>query len=93
MKTVLKERKLCINIESKSDDLTINLYSCHDINMKSLVVVPPPSIFCGCSTRKTFWEEKFTVKENLFLSVYMKNGSHRRVRKHKKIRGCDKIVT
>ena len=35
------ERKLCINRESKSLELTIWLYSCHDLNMKFLVVVTP----------------------------------------------------
>ena len=61
--------------------------------MKFLVVVKPPSIYHGCSTRKTFWEERFTGKENLFLSVNMKNCGRRKVRKHKEIRGSDKIVT
>ena len=37
--------KLCINRESKSLKLTIQLYSCHNINMKLLVVVTPPSIY------------------------------------------------
>ena len=37
--------KPCINRESKSDELTIKLYSCHDINMKLLLVVTPPSIY------------------------------------------------
>ena len=41
--------------------------------MKLLAVVTPPSIYHGCSTQKTFWEEKFTGKENLFLAVDMKN--------------------
>ena len=50
--------------------------------MKLLVVVTPPSIYHGCSTRKTFWEGKFTGKENLFLSVNMKNCVRRKVRKH-----------
>ena len=45
MKTVLKERKPCINRESKSDKLTIYLYSCHGINMKFLAIVTPPSIY------------------------------------------------
>ena len=40
--------------------------------MKFLAVVKPLSIYHGCSTQKTFWEEKFTGKENLFLSVNMK---------------------
>ena len=39
------ERKLCINRESKSLELTIKFYSCHDINMKFLVVVTPLSIY------------------------------------------------
>ena len=39
------ERKTCINRESKSNELKIKLYSCHDINMKFLVVVTPPSIY------------------------------------------------
>ena len=66
------EIKPCINRESKSDELTIYLYSCHDINMKFLAVVTPLSIYHGYSTQKTFWEEKFTVKEHLFLAVNMK---------------------
>ena len=39
------ERKPCINRESKSFEITIQLYSCHDIIMKFLVVVTPPSIY------------------------------------------------
>ena len=39
--------------------------------MKFLVVVTPPSIYHGCSTRKTFWEEKFTGKQDLFESMNM----------------------
>ena len=39
------EWKPCINRESKSLDLTIYLYGCHDINMKLLVVVTPPYIY------------------------------------------------
>ena len=39
------EIKPFINIESQSNDLTIYLYSCDDINMKFLVVVTPPSIY------------------------------------------------
>ena len=61
--------------------------------MKFLEVVTPPSIYHGCSTRKTFWEEKFTGKENLFLAVDMKNCGRRYIRKHKEIRGSDKYVT
>ena len=61
--------------------------------MKLLVVVTPPSIYHGCSTRKTFWEEKFTGKEDLFLSVNMKICGRFKVRKHKEIKGSDKYVT
>ena len=61
--------------------------------MKFLVVVTPPSIYHGCSTWKTFWEEKFTGKKDLFHSVNMKNCGCCKVRKHKDIKGSDKIVT
>ena len=87
------ERKPCINRESKSLELTIQLYGCHDINMKFLGVVTSPSIYHGCSTRKTFWEEKFTGKKYLFQSLNMKNCGRRKVRKHKEIKGSYKIVT
>ena len=39
------EIKPYINRESKIDELTIKLYSCHNINMKFLVVVTPPYIY------------------------------------------------
>ena len=61
--------------------------------MKFLVVVTPPSIYHGCSTWKTLWEEKFTGKKDLFQSVNMKICGRRKVRKHKEIKGSDKIVT
>ena len=61
--------------------------------MNFLVVVTPPSIYHGCYTRKTFWEEKFTDKKYLFQSVNMKNCGHCKVRKHKEIKGSDKIIT
>ena len=61
--------------------------------MKFLVVVTPPSIYHGCSNRKTFWEEKFTGKQDLFESMNMKNCGLRKVRKHKEIKGSDKCVT
>ena len=61
--------------------------------MKSLVVVTPPYIYHGCSTCKTFWEEKFTGKKYVFQSVNMKNCGRRKVRKHKEIKGSDKIFT
>ena len=61
--------------------------------MKFLVVVTLPSIYHGCSTRKTFWEEKFTGKKDLFESVNIKNCGQHNVRKHKDIKGSDKCVT
>ena len=61
--------------------------------MKFLVVVTPPSIYHGCSNCKTFWEEKFTGKQDLFESLNMKNCGCRKVRKHKDIKGSDKCVT
>ena len=61
--------------------------------MKFLVVVTPPSIYHGCSTWKTFWEEKFTGKKDCFRSVNMKNCGRRKVRKHKEIKDSDKVVT
>ena len=87
------EWKPYINRESKSLELIIKLYIFHDINMKFLVFATPPSIYHGCSTRKTFWEEKFTGKQDLFDSVNMKNYGCRKVRKHKEIKGSDKCVT
>ena len=51
--------------------------------MKLLAVVTPPSIYHGFSTWKTFWEEIFTGKKNLFLAVNMKNCDRQNVRKHK----------
>ena len=61
--------------------------------MDFLVVVTPPSVYHGCSTRKTFWVEKFTGKKYLFQSVNMKKCGCRKVGKHKEIKGSDKIVT
>ena len=61
--------------------------------MKFLVVVTPLSIYHGCFTQKTFWEGKFTGKKYLFQSVSMKHCGRRKVRKHKEIKGSDKIVT
>ena len=61
--------------------------------MKFLVVVTPPSFYQGCSTRKTFWEEKLTGKQDFFQSVNMKNYVRLKVRKQKDIKGSDKCVT
>ena len=38
--------------------------------MKLLVVVTPLSFFHGCSTRKTFWEGKFTGEEKFTLGEF-----------------------
>ena len=62
--------------------------------MKFLLVVTLPSIYHGFSTRKTFWEEKFTgKKQDLFESVNMGNCGQQNVMKHKEIKGSDKCVT
>ena len=61
--------------------------------MELLLVVTSPSIYSGCSTRKTFWEEKFTGKQDLFQSVNMKICGRRKVSKPKEIRVSDKCVT
>ena len=61
--------------------------------MKLLAVVTPPSIYHGFSTQKTFWEEKFTGKKNLFLAVNMKNFGRRNVSNHKEIKGSDNYFT
>ena len=61
--------------------------------MKFLVVVTPPSIYHGCSTRKTLWEENFTGKQDFFESVNMRNYGQRNVRKHKEIKDSDERVT
>ena len=63
------------------------------MNMNILAVVTPPSIYHGYSTRKTFWEEKFTGEEKLFSAVNKKNCGRRNVRKDKDIKGSDKYIT
>ena len=62
--------------------------------MKFLVVVAPLSIYHGCSTRKTFWEENFTgKKQDLFVSVNIRNCGQSNVRKHREIKDIDERVT
>ena len=63
------------------------------MNMKLLVVVTPRSIYHGCSTQKTFWEEKFKGEEKLFSDVNMNNCGRCNVRKHKRIKSSEKYVT
>ena len=61
--------------------------------MKFLVVTPP-SIYHGCSTRKTFLEEKFTgKKQDWFEPVNMRNCGKRNFRKHKETKDSDERVT
>ena len=61
--------------------------------MKFLVVTPP-SIYHGCSTRRTFWEEKFTSKkQDLFKPVNMRKCGKRNFRKHRDIKESDERVT
>ena len=62
------------------------------INMKFLAVLTPPSIYHSCSTRKTFWEERFTGEGKLFKAMSMKNCGCHNVRKHTEIKGGDKYV-
>ena len=54
-------------------------------DMKLLAVVTPLSIYNGCSTWKTFWEEKFT-------QVNMKNSGRCNGRKHRDIKNGDQYV-
>ena len=63
------------------------------MNMKRLAVVTTLSIYHGWSTRKKFWEEKFTGEEKLFSAVNIKNCGRRNVRKHREIKGNDNYVT
>ena len=67
------------------------------MNMNILSVVTPQSVYHGCSTRKTFWEEKFIGEEKFtlgeFSAVNMKNCGHRNVKKHIEIKVSDKYVT
>ena len=61
--------------------------------MKFLVVTLP-SIYHGCSTRETFWEEKFTgKKQDLFEPVNMRNCGKRNFRKHREIKDSNERVT
>ena len=61
------------------------------MNMNILAVVTLLYIYPGCSTRKTFWEVKFTPGE--FTPVKMKNGGRRNVRKHREIKNGEKYIT
>ena len=54
--------------------------------MKLLEVVTPLYIYHGFSTRKTFWEGKFTP-------VNMENCGHSNIRKHREIKDDEKYIT
>ena len=60
--------------------------------MKFLVLTPP-SIYHGCSTRKTFWEEKFAGKKQYFFEpVNTRNCGKRNFRKHRGFKKGDERV-
>ena len=61
------------------------------MNMNILEIVTPPSIYHGCSTRKTLWEENFTLGE--FTLVNMNNCGRPNVRKHRDIKDSDEYTT
>ena len=67
------------------------------MNMNLLSVVTSPDIYHGCSTCKTFWEEKFTGEEKFtpseFSAVNMKNCSRQNVRKRREIKGSENYIT
>ena len=65
--------------------------------MKLLAVVTPPSIYNCCSTRMTFWEEKFTGEEHFTIGestdANMKNCGCHNVSKHRDIKDRDDYTT
>ena len=67
------------------------------MNIKILSFLIPLYIYHVCSTRKTFWEEKFTAEKKFtlgeFTAVSMKNGGCRNVSKHIEIKVSDNYVT
>ena len=67
------------------------------ISIKLLAVVTPPSIYYGCSSRKTFWEKNFTGEEKFtlgeFTDVNMIKYDCCNVRKHRVIKDSDNYIT
>ena len=67
------------------------------MNINTLSVVTPLSIYHICSTWKMFWERLFTGEETFTLSdftaVNMKTFGCRNVRKHREIKYSDKYIT
>ena len=67
-KTALKENHVQIDkVRAQSSQFS---YTDVMMNMNSLSVVTPPSIYHGCSTGKNFWQENFTDEENFTLSEF-----------------------
>ena len=56
------------------------------MKIKPLAILTPPSIYHGCSTWKTFWEENFTP-------VNMKRCGCCNARKHREIKDGEKYTT
>ena len=61
------------------------------MDMKLLAVVTPPYLSHGCSSWKTFWEEKFTLGK--FASVNMISCSRCNVRKQREIKNGEEYIT
>ena len=65
--------------------------------MKLLAVVTPPSIYHGCSTRKTFWEEKFTCEEKFTLGKFSSGNmgicGRQNVKKYREINDSENYST
>ena len=59
--------------------------------MELLAIVTSLSIYNGCSTKKTLWEENFTLVE--FTPENMKKCGCCNVRKHMEIKDIDKYIT
>ena len=59
--------------------------------MNLLAFTTQPSIYHGCYTWKTFWEENFTIGE--FTPVNMKNYGRHNVRKYREIKDGKKYIT
>ena len=77
-----------MQIEKLRAQISLFSYTYVMVNMNLLAVVTPPSIYHGCFTWKTLWEEKFTLDE--FTALNMKNYGRRNVSKHRQNKGSDK---
>ena len=61
------------------------------MNMNLIAIVTPPSIYHGCSSKKTFWEEIFTLGE--FTPVNKNIYGRQNVNKNIYIRDSVKYIT